>query len=221
LFLLVFGAGLRGTNLNWLEVSDVQVFEGDGGVVLFVEIERTKQHGGFPRTAPIESTIQLLRIEVSKDGRSSLTPLKFGERTTFNTTISPIIKLPDHFYLVEEPSMGRPSCQLHRVAGDCIESLSFDESGSLLQAIGLRCGGSRGLDDFAVFDRISERNGWRRLNHSSSMFKYDSPVVSHRHKLRLSLAEEGQSQAIVADSFTGPSHWSKILVTVNTRRWKS
>ena len=53
------------------------------------------------------------------------------------------------------------------------------------------------------------------------MFKHDAPVVSNRHKLRLLFVEGDQSQAIVAESFAGPNHWSKPLVRVSTRRWKS
>ena len=171
--------------------------------------------------APIRKTMQLLRIEVSGDGQVRQTPLEFQGYTTFNTNIAPIIWLPDHFYLVQQPSMGRPSCQLHRVLKDRIDPLSFEESGRILQAIGLQCGGSRRLDGLGDFDIISKRSGWERLNRSSYMFAYDAPVVSHRHKLRLLFAEDDQSQAIVAESFSGPNHWSKTLVRVSTKRWKS
>ncbi|GAC1467998.1 MAG: hypothetical protein NVSMB9_10190 [Isosphaeraceae bacterium] len=221
LILLVFGAGLGLPYTYWFEISEVQAFDGEDGVVLFVEVERTMRYGGFLQEAPIDKTMQLLRIDVSRDGQVINTSLKFDEHTTFNTNIAPIIRLPDHFYLVQQPSMGRPSCQLYRVVGDRIESLSLEESGRVLQAIELQCGGSRELDNFEAFDLISKRSGWQRLNRSSYMFNSDAPVVSHRHKLRLLYVEEGQSQAIVADSFSGPNHWSKTLVEVNTRRWKS
>ena len=221
LFLLVFGAGLGLPYTYWLRIAQVQAFEGEDGVVLFVEVERAMRYGGFLQEAPLNKAMQLLRIDVSRDGRVSQVPLRFHEGTTFNTNIAPIIRLPDHFYLVQEPSMGRPSCQLHRVLGDRIESLTFDESGRILQSIGLRCGETRSIDDFEAFDRISRRNGWQRLNGSSYSFRFESPVVSHRHKLRLLFVEEGLSQSIVADSFSGPNHWSKTLVSVDTRRWKS
>lgn len=219
--LLVFGFGLGLRNTYWLGISQVQVFDSEDGVTLFVEVDRTMRRGGFLREVPIRKTMQLLRIDVSGDGKVIQTPLKFDKRTTFNTNIAPIIRLPNHFYLVEQPSRGRPSCQLHRVLGDRIEPLSFAESGRMIQAIGLRNGGSQTLDDFGEFDRISERSGWQRLNQSSYMFKYDAPIESHRHKLRLLFVEEDQVQAIVADSFSGPIHWSKSLVRVNTGRWKS
>ena len=221
LFLLIFGAGLGLPYTYWLQIAEVQAFDGEDGVVLFIEVERATRYGGFLQEGPINRAMQLLRIDVSRDGQISQVPLKFDEGTTFNTNIAPIIKLQDHFYLVEQPSMGRPSCQLHRVVGDRIETLSFEESGRILQAIGLQCGGSRRLDDFEEFDLISKRRGWARLNRSSYMFKYDAPVVSNRHKLRLLFVEGDQSQAIVAESFSGPNHWSKPLVRVNTRRWKS
>jgi hypothetical protein len=219
--LLVFGAGLGLPYTYWLQIAEVQAFEGEGGVVLFVEVERTMRYGGFMQEAPIRKAMQLLRIEVSGDGQVRQSPLEFHGYTTFNTNITPIIRLPDHFYLVQQPSMGRPSCQLHRVLGDRIEPLTFEESNMILQEIGLRCGGSRRLDDFEEFDLISKRSGWERLNRSSYMFDLDAPIVSHRHKLRLLFAEDGQSQAIVAESFSGPTHWSKTLVRVSTRRWKS
>ena len=38
---------------------------------------------------------------------------------------------------------------------------------------------------------------------------------------RLLFVDDGQSQTIVADSFSGPNHWSKPLVSISTRRWKS
>jgi hypothetical protein len=221
LFLLVFGAGVGLPYTYWLQIAGSQVFEGENGVVLFVEVERTMRYGGFMQEAPIRKTMQLLRIDVSRDGQVSQIPLKFDEGTTFHTNIAPIVRLPDHFYLVQQPSMGRPSCQLHRVTGDHIEPLSFEESGRMLQAIGLQCGGSRSLDDFEEFDIISKRNGWERLNRSSYMFAYDAPIVSRRHKLRLLFVEEDQSRAIVAESFSGPDHWSKPLVNVNTKHWKS
>lgn len=221
LFLLVFGAGVGLPYTYWLQIAEVQAFEGEGGVVLFVEVERTMRYGGFMQEAPIRKTMQLLQIEVSGDGQVRQTPLKYHGYTTFNTNIAPIIRLPDHFYLVQQPSMGRPSCQLHRVLGDRIEPLTLEESGKILQEIGLRCGGSRRLDDFGEFDLISKRSGWQRLNGSSYMFKQDAPVVSHRHKLRLVFVEDDRSQAIVAESFSGPNQWSKPLVEVSTRRWKS
>jgi hypothetical protein len=219
--LLVFGNGLGLPYTYWLEISEVQAFDGEDGVVLFVEVRRTMEYGGFIQAPPIDKTIQLLRVDVSRDGNVSQVPLRFNQDITFNTNVAPIIRLPDHFYLVQEPSMGRPSCQLHRVLGDRIESLTFDESGRILQSIGLRCGETRSIDDFEAFDRISRRNGWQRLNGSSYSFRFESPVVSHRHKLRLLFVEEGLSQSIVADSFSGPNHWSKTLVSVDTRRWKS
>jgi hypothetical protein len=74
---------------------------------------------------------------------------------------------------------------------------------------------------FEEFDLISKRGGWERLNRSSYMFEHDAPVVSHRHELRLLFVEDDQSQAIVADSISDLNHWSKPLVKVNTRRWKS
>jgi hypothetical protein len=91
----------------------------------------------------------------------------------------------------------------------------------ILHEIGLRCGGSRRLDHFEEFDLISKRSGWDRLNSTSYSFEHDAPVVSHRHKLRLLFVEDAQSQAIVAESFSGPNHWSKALVRVSTGRWKS
>jgi hypothetical protein len=221
LFLLVFGAGLGLPYTYWLQIAEVQAFDGEDGVVLFVEVERAMRFGGFLQEGPINKAMQLLRIDVSKDGQVSQIPLKFDEDTTFNTNIAPIIRLPDHFYLVQQPSMGRPSCQLHRVDGDRIEPLSLEESRTILQAIGLRCGESRTLDDFEEFDLISKRSGWERLNRSSYMFEHDSPVVSNRHKLRLLFIKEDQFQAIVTESFSGPNHWSQAIVRVNTRRWKS
>jgi hypothetical protein len=218
--LLVFGFGLGLPYTYWLQISEVQAFDGADGVVLFVEVERTMRHGGLIQEPPIEKKMQLLRIEVSADGQVEQAPLKFARDITINTNIAPIIKLPDDFYLVQQPSMGRPSCQLHRVIGDRIESLSFDESSRILQSIGLKCGGSRRIDDFEDFDRISRRNGWQRLNGSSYTFNRN-PIMSHRHKLKVHFVEDGQSEAILADSFAGPHHWSKPLVTVSTRRWKS
>ncbi len=222
LFLLIFGAGLGLPYTYWLEIDQVQAFEGDDGVVLFVEVDRTMRYGGFLQEAPIDKTMQLLRVDVSRDGQASQVPLKFNDDATFNTNIAPIIKLSDHFYLVQQPSMGRPSCQVHQVLGDRIESLSFGESDKILRSIGLPCGQSRGLDDFSEFDTISQRSGWTRLNGSSYGFRYGrDPIVSARHKLRLRFVDDGVSEAIVAESFDGPNHWSKPLVRVNTSRWKS
>ena len=220
-FVLLFGAGLGLPHTFWLQISDVQAFDGEDGVVMFVEVERTMSYGGALQLPPINKTMELLRVSVSRAGKVSQVSLKFDQGTTFNTNIAPVIRLPDHFYLVRQPSMGRPSCQLYRVTTDRIEPLTFEESGRILQSIGLRCGENRMLDDFEEFDLVSKRNGWQRLNRSSYSFEHDAPIVSRRHKLRLLFVEQGLSQAIVADSFSGPNHWSKSVVNVNTRRWKS
>lgn len=220
-FLLVFGAGLGRPYTYWLEISDVQVFDGETSVVLFVEIERRMRYPGFLQEGSIRKPAQLLRIEVSQGREVTRIPLKFEGCPTFNTNIAPIIKLDDHFYLVEGPSRGRPSRQLHRVVGDHIETLSFEESGKLLQTAGFQYGRSRGLDNFEEYDRISNRNGWQRLNGSSYGFKHDTPIESHRHRLRLLYTEDERSQSLVADSIYWPNYWSNTLYRVNTMRWRS
>ncbi len=218
LLLGVFGSGLGQRYTYWLQIDQVQAFEGEDGLVLFVEVRRASRYPGFLQSGQIRKTMQLIRVDVSRDGEISQTPLIFDEGTTFHTNIAPIIRLPDHFYLVQQPSMRRPACQLHRVLADRIEPRSFEESGEILRRLGLRCGGAQGLKEF---DLISKRSGWERLNGNSYMFGSDFPIVSRRHGMRLLVVEDGRSQSIVAESIRGPNPWSRPLVRVSSRRWRS
>src|SRR4051794_19970991 len=89
LLLMGFGSGLGLPYTYWLQISEVQAFDGEDGVVLFVEVERTMRYGGFLQNAPINKTMQLLRVDVSRDGQVSQVSLKFNDNTTFNTNIAP------------------------------------------------------------------------------------------------------------------------------------
>lgn len=217
--LLIFGAGLGLPYTYWLHMSDLQVFEGTEGVTLFIEVERTMRYPGFLQEAPIRTPVSLYRIDVSGDGMIKRQPLKFSGRRTFNTNISPILRLQNAFYLVEGPSMGRPYCQLHVLKAERIESLTLEESDTILRSVGLRCGS----DDFKEFDEVTQRNGWRRLNRESYGIGlgYMEPIVSKRHGVRLRFVEDGQLQEIVAESLSGTGRWAKSLVSVSTMPWKS
>ncbi len=217
--LLIFGAGLGLPYTYWLHMSDLQVFEGSEGVTLFIGVERTMRYPGFLQEAPIRKPVTLYRIDVSGDGEVKSQPLMFSGWKTFNTNISPILRLQNAFYLVEGQSMGRPYCQLHEVKSERIESLTREESDTILRSVGLRCGS----DDFQQLDEVTQRNGWRRLNRESYSIGlgFMEPILSKRHGLRLRFVEDGQLQQIVAESLSGTNRWAKSLVSVSTMPWKS
>src|SRR4051794_35008853 len=69
--LLIFGVGygLALPSTNWYEITQVQAFEGDAGVVLFVEVDWWRQNGGAFSRPPSYLPVELIRVDVSPDGR--------------------------------------------------------------------------------------------------------------------------------------------------------
>lgn len=219
---LVFAVGLGVPSTYWLQVGEMQVFEGPEGVVLFVEVDRTVRLPGFVRSVPVrKKPLQLLRIDVSRTGQVTRNTLRFNNWTTFNTNIAPIVRLEDDFYLVQEPSLGHPDCQLHRVNGKDIVPLSLAESRALLRSVQLICG-PLGLGELARLDTVSNANGWWRLNGASYAFRRDPEgYTSRRHKLRIRFTEADLTESVVAESLAENNHWITPAVAVITRRWKS
>lgn len=217
-----FGVGLGVPNTYWLQVGEMQAFEGPEGVVLFVEVDRTVRLPGSLRSAPVRKRpLQLLRIDVSPTGQVTRNTLRFNNWTTFNMNIAPIVRLEDDFYLVQEPSVGHPDCLLHRVHGKDVVPLSLAESRALLVSARLICG-SLELGELAPLDRVSSANGWWRLNGASDSFRRDPEgYTSERHKLRIRFTEADLTESIVAESLSENDRWITPAVTVITRRWKS
>ncbi len=213
----VFCAGFGQPHTYWHRIGDVQIFEGPDSVVLFAEVELVTFRPGLIRSPPVVSEpVRLFQVEVSRDSTVHKLPLGFQGFTTFNINNYPILKLPDAFYLVQAPSLGRPFFQLHKVSGDRIEPLPVEESAAILRSIDHKSGEG----EVDRLDRVSERNGWRRLDGTSyEMFRHSlsDPVVSDRHEMRVWVA----SGAILAESFVKDERWAKSLLTVNTRRWQS
>jgi hypothetical protein len=180
----------------------------------------TQRPGLVRSPAVVHEPFRLLQVEIAPDGKITEISLRPEERTTFNTNIAPAIRLTDAFYLVQGPSLGRPFYQLQKVDGDWIKSIPPGESGAILRSIGYT--GGRGIDEFAELDRVSRRNGWRRLNGPSYRFRRLSDSVGpDRHRLRLRFVEEHAREAIVAESFAKENRWVKSPLAVDTRQWWS
>lgn len=216
-FVFGFGHGLPAT--YWLRLSEVQIFEGPEGVVLFVEVERLARHSGFIPSRPMYWPGRLVRIDVSPTGLVRRTVLGHQGYVTFNTNVSPAMRINDTFYLVKSPSLGHPNCRLQQIDDGWVRSLSVEESESVLGSVGIACG-SWGLWHFENLDRVSEKYGYRRLNGSSYMI-HGEGFVSPRHRLRIRVMGLGQSQAIMVESLTTDDPWNKTVERVSTRRWRS
>ena len=213
---VVMGVGLPCT--YWHRVGNLQVFEGPDSVVLFVEVQLATRRPGLIQSPPVVvEPSRLLQIEVAPQrGAAKTTVLKSDDFTSFNMNIAPIIRLPDAFYVVVDS----PRCLLERIHEGRAEPHPLAESRAILQSAGVHHIGWR---DKSI-DRVSERNGWRRLNQwSTSLPDSFQPIESKVHPMRIWCGEEksGAMGMIWAESTAKEAPWVATLVTVNTKRWRS
>lgn len=208
------GAGQRYT--YWHRIGNLQVFEGPDSVILFVEVQLATRRPGLIQSPPVvDEPSRLLQIEVAPDGAAKTTVLKSDDFTTFNMNVAPIIRLADAFYVVDYPEGS-----LRKIHDGRVEPLDWAESQAVLRATGLHDIGWRDES----LDRVSERNGWRRLNEwDTSRPDSSQPIESQVHPMRIWCVEDesGASGMIWAESAAKESPWVATLLTVDTKRWRS
>lgn len=218
----IFGMGVGRPYTYHLRISQVQAFEDSEGVTLFVEVERQTRYPGYLQEGGPHKAVQLRRLRVAPDGLARDDRLGFAGRATFNTNIAPIVRLPEGFALIVQPSRGRPSCEINRIRADQIVSGGLVGSDQVAQAAGLGDGRARGIFDFANLDAISARNGATRINGVSHVFGgLGRPIASSRHGLDFRVVEEGSTEAIVVEPRGGGAASARAILTVNTTRWRA
>jgi hypothetical protein len=222
----VAGLGLPYT--YWHRLAYVQVFEGPDRVILFVEVAREMDRPGlFPGAYPYHFAAALLRIDVFPDGRVERTNLGFDcdDGLTFNTNLYALARLADGFYLVKMFGEGAPK-PAYRMGPD---GRLWPASKEVIRATGqdvARAG--RDPFDLSGGDAVSLRRGWRRLSQESGHGPYlliSGPIDSTRHGVRLRhlprWLREHEPESIVAESISSADRWTRTLIEVDTRRWKS
>ncbi len=209
-------AGLGLPNTYWHRIGNLQAFEGPDSVILFVEVELATRRPGLVRSPPVVAQpSRLLQIEVAPDGAARTTVLKSDDFTTFNMNIAPIIRIADAFYVVDYPEG-----LLRKLHDGRVEPLDWAESQAALQTTGLHDIGWRDES----LDRVSERNGWRRLNEwSTSLPDSSQPIESEAHSMRIWCEGEkyGVMGMIRAESSAREAPWAATLLTVDTKPWRS
>jgi hypothetical protein len=202
------------------------VLEGPDRVVLFVEVERAMRWPGLLQSHPHNYAAAFLRIDVFPDGRVERAALRSDLKghITFNTNLYAAVRLADGFYLLEDPSYApRP---VYRLGQDRIDRLSSD---NVVKARGKDIMTASGnLFDLSKVDAISSGRGWRRLNPESCrgpFWHLSDPIDSTRQGVRLRHVggefNEDATESIIAESLSLANRWVRILVEVDTRRWKS
>jgi hypothetical protein len=224
--LFIFGVGVGLPNTYWHRLGNVQVFEGPDRVVLFVEAQRAMRWPGFLREGPHNFAAAFLRIDVFPDGRVERTALQseLNGHITFNTYLYVAVRLADGFYLVEDSSSAQGP--VYGLRPGQIDRLSPEE---IIQARGedvLRP--SANMFTMSELDAVSAKRGWLRLNHEQGSGPYllsGIPIESTRHGVRLRHAggwrDVDAPESIVAESISSTNRWSRTLIEIDTRRWKS
>jgi hypothetical protein len=230
LFLLVGVLGLGLPYTYWHRLAEVQAFEGPDRVVLFVEVQRAMNRPGlFPGAYAYDLAAALWRIDVFPDGRVERTPFRLddvGDDITLNTNLYTVVRLAEGFYLVERWREGRPR-PVYRLGPEGIRWLPSKE---VIRATGQDVlEASSDPFDLSKVDAISLRRGWRRLNRERGGGPYlrlgSDPIDSARHGLRLwhlpRWWDWDEPESLVAESSSPTDHWTRTLIEVDTRRWKS
>ncbi len=217
--------GVGFPNTYWHRIGHVQVFEGPDRVVPFVEVKRAMKWPGLLSRAPHNYAAAFLRIDVLPDGRVERTVLRsdLEGHITFNTNLYAVVRLPDGFYLLENPAYApRPT---YRLGPDRVEPLSQEDAMNALSGEEILVGG--GPSDLSKVDALSARRGWRRLNPewSGPFLLLPDPIDSTKHAVRLrhfgGWPNQDGPETIVAESLSSADHWNRTLIEVDTRRWKS
>lgn len=226
ILLFVGGFGLGLPNTYWHHLGDAQVLEGPDRVVLFIEVERAMWWPGFIGVAPHNHAAAFLRIDIFPDGRVERTTLRsdLEGHITLNTNLYAVVYLADGFYLVENPSYApKPA---YRLGPDRIDPLSPEDA---IRATGRDVlHTSDSMFDLSRLDSISAGRGWRRLNHEPGGGQYlllSDSIISTQHGVKLwhggGWLREGAPEFLFAESTSSTVHWSRVLIEVDTRRWKS
>ncbi len=228
LFLLVGVLGLGFPYTYWHGLGHVQAFEGPDRVVLFVEVERGMNRPGlFPGAYPYLFAAAIGRIDVFLDGRVERTTFRLDvdDDVTVNTNLYVVVRLADGFYL--ERMFGRHApTPAYKLEPDGTLSLPSKEA--------VRTAGpdvipaSNDPFDLSRVDAISLRNGWHRLHDEHGrpyrLLALD-PIESTRLGIRLGhlprWPREDEPESLVAESLSPADPWTRTLIEVDTRRWKS
>ena len=205
---LVLGIGRPFT--LWYRIVEVQAFEGERGIVMFCEVDQFRQFRSLlasPDTLRVPC--KLFRVEVSPGGTATALPLQFEGHPNFNPNVALLLKLRPAFYLVD-------GCrQMYIQSGGRLELLPIRDSAAILRSAGLSC------SDFGFdkFDAVSVRNGWRRITQKGP--GVTDPVVSVRHKMRVRFLSDVATQTVIVESTEADNQWTKPLLTVNAKPWKT
>ena len=217
-FVVVGVLGLGLPYVYWYTMRDVQIFDGPEELVLFVDVYKAMRYPGLAQTNPLDKSARLIKITVTPQGAVELSPLQYhGGYITFNANLFTVLRFSDDFYLVENPlSTGR---RLLRFNGDVIEPAARPDHDEILRSFG-----TADLSDRTKLDKINEENGWRRLNDDNGKGPYlvhGDSIISKRNRVRLRLETREGSESLIAESLSETNPWTKTLITIDTRRWRS
>jgi hypothetical protein len=214
----------------WTQIAYLQILEGPDEVRVFLEVERVTDYRDevFARLMsahPTEETVSQSVLTIDARGKATETVIpRKPPGPTFHPNLSNIFRMPDGFYLYDQPAMNHPASLL-KWRGDHFAPLSERESEEARKLISDQT--FPGV--LNELDAISARSGWRRQSDRAFMFSDSAhPFVSSKHQIRVSVKVGDMQErpidasfrpsAVVAESILKGEPWTKTLIKVDTSR---